>query len=201
MNHNKSLKFAEDYWGLFAAVIGPPFVLSMLILVGIVSWPELRPYLSSNWGNIASVWGLLVGVYVLVVAKGAKRAAEEATSKERERSLVEELDEAKAKIQQVGLFARDGKWDVVLLRAEEVLSSCRSILARWGEDYLSEDPRNMLLTVSTLVRSIADVAAESSVRNLSDQHRRDVLRAQLDASELISSVVGQSRKVQEKGGS
>lgn len=115
--------------------------------------------------------------------------------------MVEELGEAKAKIQQVGLFARDGKWDVVLLRAEEVLSSCRSILARWGEDYLSEDPRNKLLTVSSLVRSIADVAAESSVRNLTNQHRRDVLRAQLDASELISSVVGQSRKVQEKGGS
>lgn len=87
ISHNKSLKFVEDYWGLFAAVIGPPLLVSILIVTGIVSWSELKPDLASNWGNIASVWGLLVGVYVLVVAKGAKRAAEEARSKEKRKEF------------------------------------------------------------------------------------------------------------------
>src|SRR5438105_3270888 len=133
--------------------------------------------LKQNWGNLASVLGLGVSVWVLLVAQKARQAAEIASAVARLKSLVEELGQASVKVQQVGLFLRDRKWDIVQLRAEEILGSCELVLTRWG-DHLDESFRNNLRSASTLARSIAGTAAESSMRELSQAERRQVLDAQ-----------------------
>ncbi len=157
-------------------------------------------FLRQNWGNLASVLGLGVSLWVLVVAQKARAAAEGARAVSRLKSLVEELEEASTRIQQVGIFLRDRKWDVVQLRVEEILGSCKSVLARWG-DRLNESSSNNLRSASTMTRSIARAAAESSVRELSQAEHRQALDAQLDAAELISSVLGEARKTEERSGS
>jgi len=55
-------------------------------------------------GTIAGVIGLILSVYVVIVARGAREAAEAARSLGQKRNLVEELENANQKIQQVGNF-------------------------------------------------------------------------------------------------
>ena len=98
----------------------------------------------------------------------------------------------------MGSSSRQQKWDAVQLRIEEILGSCKLVLARWG-DYLVGEPRNNLLTASTIARSIARVTVESSMRQLTERERQQTLNAQLEASELISSVLGEARKAEERG--
>jgi len=185
--------------GPIAVILAPPLIIIALLIFEIISWLNLKLFLRNNWGNVGSAWGLLIATYVLFVAKGAKRAAEDARARQRERTVVEELEEARSKIQQVGLFARNEKWDVVQLRAEEVLGSCRAAIARWGGDPITEEAKNRLISATTIVRSIAELAASSSVRDLNERQRRDIIRAQLEVTELLSTVLGQSRRVQERG--
>jgi hypothetical protein len=55
-------------------------------------------------GTLASVIGLGLGVYVIIVARGAREAAQAARVVARRRNLVEELESASQKVQQVGNF-------------------------------------------------------------------------------------------------
>jgi hypothetical protein len=55
-------------------------------------------------GTVASLLGLALGVWVLVVAKGARAAARDVRAWSRRRNLSEELLQAKRNIEQVGDF-------------------------------------------------------------------------------------------------
>ena len=160
-------------------------------------FPSTRPattaFVAKNWGSIASVWGLGVSFYVLFVAKGARKAAEDARSAERVRTALEELEDAREKCTQLGQFARIGKWDLVHLRAQEVMATCRATVARWGEDQALKDSRNKVLQVATLMRSIVEETHNDDV------NRKAILEAQLNSDEKLSAVVGRIHKEQESG--
>jgi hypothetical protein len=96
-------------------------------------------------GTAAGGAGLFVGIYTLIVAKGARRAAQDASTAARSRNLVEDLGSANQKVQQVGNFIQQEEWLAVRLRAEEILAICRSVLTRWP-DQLSDDRKDELAT-------------------------------------------------------
>jgi hypothetical protein len=191
-------RYLRDYVGPAFILAGPPLVTLFLLIFHGVSRQRLLQVLSRNWGNIASVWGLFIGIYVLVVATGARRAAEGARHRSRQRSLTEELEEARNSVRQIGHFIMAGNWDVVRIKAEEVLNSCRSAMQRWDEDPLSKKAKNRLITVATVTRSIAERAATAELSPLSVEEREEIAAAQLKAGELLSALLGESRGLQEK---
>ena len=148
-------------------------------------------------GTVASAIGLGVGVYVIFVAKGAREAAEAARALARKRSLVEELEGASQKIQQVGQFIQQEQWLAVRMRTEEILSVCKVTLSRWP-DHLSMERRNEVITASSLVRSIAMTAAECASGVLTPKQKRSMNDAHLRASEHISSALGEARREEER---
>ena len=156
----------------------------------------MNHFLRDNWGNLASVFGLGVSVWVLLVAQKAREAAEEARAFARLKSLLEELASANNKIELVGVFLRGRKWEIVQLLTDEALSACRSALARWG-DHLIES-RNDLLNICTLFRSISDNCASFETRQYTEEEWQQTMRAQREARELISIVLGQVRRAGER---
>ena len=150
-------------------------------------------------GTIASVGGCGLGIWVLIVAKGARRAARDARAWARKKSLSEELQQAQQNIQQVGDFLHKKEWMAVRIRAQEIMASCRESLTRWP-DGLSDARRDDVLSASRLVHSIADKAA-SPIANVFKQSELQRLSAtQLEAAELISSALGEARNREEKDG-
>jgi hypothetical protein len=185
-------RISQSNWVPAAAVLAPLVVFVLLVALPLSRDVTLK-FTKENWGSIASVWGLGVSIYVLFVAKGARKAAQAAIAAERGRTVLEQLEDAAEKNSHIGLFARGGKWDLVQLRAEEVMTSCRTIVARWGDGEVLKESRNKLLMVATQMRSIVEEAGKNNAS------AENIFNAQLDASEKLSVVLGKAHKQQESG--
>jgi hypothetical protein len=145
------------------------------------------------------VLGLIITVRVLFVARGARKAAEDARSLARKRNLVEELDDASHKLQQVGIFLHQQQWFGIQLRIDEVAAICRSALTRWP-DHLTEARKNDVLTAVQLTRSISALSAELSEREPSSAETKKLKTTHSRASELINDALGEARRGEERNG-
>jgi hypothetical protein len=150
-------------------------------------------------GTLASIAGLGVGIYVVIVARGARAAAESARSMARKRNLVDELEAASQKIQQVGNFIQQEQWAAARMRTEEILTSCQLTLTRWP-DHLSETRRNEVMTASTLMRSIALTVADLVNGQATPVQKKKISDAHIRASGHISSALGEARREEERIG-
>jgi hypothetical protein len=158
---------------------------------------SLFEFVRCNWGSVASVLGLLLSVWVLVIAIKVKQATQQIAAMTRRKALAEELTETSASILQMGSWTRAQKWDVVSLKTEEAVSHCNIALTRWG-DVLPEDAKNDLLTASQILATILELATKGSINRLSTSQRESVSQAQSDANTLISRVLGHARKIEER---
>ena len=150
-------------------------------------------------GTIASIAGFGLSWYVLVVAQDARTAAREARVLAAKRTLAEELDQAKKYTEEVGTFLQNRQWTAVRIRAQEVMTSCRQTLTRWPHS-LSEQRRDDVLTASTLIRSIAELAADPTTNNFSNAKLRQMSTTQLEAAGLITNALGEARNHVEQDG-
>jgi hypothetical protein len=156
-------------------------------------------FLKQNWGNLASVVGLVVSLAVLWVAKKAKDAAEGARSLARLKSLLEELESAGNRVQSIRAHLKDRKWDLVDLLVDQALSACRSALKRWA-DHLAESSRDNLVAACRLLRSILETCVKASTGEPSDEQWRLAMNAQQEARELMSTALGQVKGAEERSG-
>jgi hypothetical protein len=173
-------------------LLSPGLLVALLFAVPATRGTTIE-VVTKNWGNIASVWGLGISFFVYFVAKGARRAAEDARSAEKLRTALAGLEAAADKCTQVGQFARNQKWDVVELRAQEVMTCCRTTLAAWGDNQALKDSRTRLLEVATLMHSIIEESRNDHV------NRKTILDAQLDSDEKLAAVVGRIQKEHRSG--
>jgi hypothetical protein len=150
-------------------------------------------------GTLASVIGLGVGLYVMVVARGAREAAQAARALARKRNLTEELESASQRIQQVGNFIQQEQWVAVRMRTEEILASCKLTLTRWP-DNLSEERRNEVMNASTLLRSIVMTTAEFVDGQTTPQQKKKITDAHIRASGHIHSALGEALMEEERDG-
>lgn len=151
-------------------------------------------------GTLASSIGLAVSVWVLVVARGAKKAAEEARTIARRRNFLQELDAAEHKLQELGVFIQQEEWIAVQIRTTEILAICRSAMSRWS-DHLSERRLNGVLTATELIHSIATKSAQVSMaKQLSPTDKRRLVDTHLKASGLLNDALGEVRRHDERDG-
>ncbi len=150
-------------------------------------------------GGAASVIGLAFTVRVLFVARGARKAAEEARALARKRNLVEELNDASHKLQQIGIFLHQQQWFGIQLRIDEVAAICHSAMTRWP-DHLPEVRKNDVLTAVQLMRSIAALSTALSVRQPTVAETKRLTATHSRASELINDALGEAYKGEERDG-
>jgi hypothetical protein len=151
-----------------------------------MDWGGLWQSFHNNWGNFASFAGLVVSVLTLIVATKAKTAAEAAKAEARRQNLVDEIQDAQKKAEQLGAYLSQQKWEIVHLRSQEVITSCSEILRRWGKDSLSEHSRNNFLLAQQQAGSIAKVAVRALRSVPSDREFKMLSVAQHKALELLS---------------
>ncbi len=152
-------------------------------------------------GAAASVFGLGYTIYVLCVAKDAKRAAEAARdaalSAVRKRSLVEDLGDAVRMVEQVGLLIQRDEWMAIHMRTEEIVGTCKSAMARWG-DALDDETRTGVMTATTMLQTIAGKSSEFGVRELTPAEKGKMVLTHLRASGLIHTALGEARRLEER---
>ena len=163
-----------------------------------MSWPVFSDFLLQNWGNLASVLGVMVSVATLAVATKARQAAEAAKAVARRQSLTEVLQDAVRKNEQVGLFLPQRRWDIVWLRAQEITAATSVVLTRWPQE-LSIGSKDNFLTIQYLSNSIAGVALVGHGEALSPQTITRMSQAQGRVAQLLNTELGESLRSSEGG--
>jgi hypothetical protein len=150
-------------------------------------------------GTVASVVGLAISLWVLVVAKSARDAAHAASAAARKRNLVEELEALSHKLQQVGTLMHQEEWSAVQMWVGEMSASCRVALTRWP-DHLSVERKNELMSAATLLSSIVKAIVTDEGGQLSIPQKKRLSETQMRASAHVHSVLGEARREQERDG-
>jgi uncharacterized membrane protein YcjF (UPF0283 family) len=191
-------RHVRDFAGPVSLVLFPPAIMVLLTSLNVVSWSMTIQFLKLNWGSAASVWGLIVGFYVLIVAKGVRRAAQDATNKEVLRVLLQNLEEARGNIRDLGFFARDNKWDIVYVKAMDALLNCTSAISNWDDEPTGRKMKNKLNTATTITRTIAELVGNSTARPIENSAREQILRSHLNVSEILGTVIIHVHKMRRK---
>lgn len=190
-----------DWVDILVALVPLPVIILAVLIPGPFQ-SATKAWIGRNWGNLASVWGLSVSIYVLWVAQGAKTAAKKATEEAEEaakmakvsartRGALEDLQVALAASRQVSNHAGVKNWQVVRLKAEEVMESCRIIVNRWEDTAALNDSKNSLNQAVAMMRTIAEEASKD-VPNL-----QRIIKTQHGAHDHISAVEGKVQKEQD----
>jgi len=162
----------------------------------LMSWPGLSDFLVQNWGNLASVVGVMVSVATLAVATKARQAAEAAKALARRQSLAEVLQDTVRKNEQVGLFLSQRRWDIVWLRAQEIAGATSIVLTRWPQE-LSDSSKDNLLRSQRLSSSIAGVALIASGEAPPPPAIARMSQAQGRVAQLLNTELGESLRSSE----
>lgn len=160
-------------------------------------WSSLWQALKYNWGSIVSVAGLVISVLTLRAATKAKAAANAAKTEARRRNLSEDLHDAQTKSEQIGIFIRERRWDLVFLRSQEVTSACSLVLSRWTDE-LNAASRDQIRLARNEVSSICKVATRAKKADPSEQHMRAIEAAQRRLNEILSTELGAALRVIER---
>jgi hypothetical protein len=158
----------------------------------------------STWtavGTIASVLGLGLSAWLIVIARGARAAARDAEQTvqiyTRKRGLVEELEVANHRADQLGALLQHEQWFAAQMRIQEIQSICSEILSRWA-DGLPEAKRSDLLRAAELARSVAKRLPAAGGSPPTESERGKLIDVQLRVNSHISSALGEARKLEER---
>jgi hypothetical protein len=178
-------------WLPIAICLLPALPLILLTAIPSRIQPQTVMFASRNWGSIASVWGLGVSIYLISIARGARKAAQEAKVGEKARTALQELRQAAEKNIHIGQFARTFKWDALEIRAEEVMNCCYETVARWKDDPQFKQSCDDLLMVAVQMRSIIVEAGKKRV------DAPNIVDSQLLCGEKLNTVIGRIQREQD----
>lgn len=131
-------------------------------------------WLAGNWGDIATLAGLMVSLWVLVVSRRARRAAIEARDAVFRRNVVDDLRRFSDEISFLGSLVDTRSWSVASSVSTRLLQSLHFFAGRWDGVLGSESRRSVnglivqIGTVRTqLVRFVSKPPSEDELASLS----------------------------------
>jgi hypothetical protein len=151
-----------------------------------------------NWGNIASVAGLVISVFAWRRAQRASEAAKRALAAQHQRTLAQELRLCSEKVTSVARRCQSNDWLRAGEEADELLQRISIAQNRWKDqlvDNLSKDELNLV------VEHLGVVAGQ--VRRLASTGSTDEQNATLDRAlnlitRKLASEVGKHEHAVEK---
>jgi hypothetical protein len=110
----------------------------------------------ANWGNVASVAGLVVSFFAAYFAKSARKAANEARNTAMARTLAEEVSDASNVAAELSRLVVSKHTDLARVRASDLLRAMSFIVKRF-EKQLSNGQRRRLVTARTQIHEVLDI--------------------------------------------
>ncbi|MBI3949662.1 MAG: hypothetical protein HY314_04310 [Acidobacteria bacterium] len=149
----------------------------------------MREFIEQNWGNLASVAGLIISMVTLLFARRASQAARGAREAVLKRNVADDLQETARQSQEILLFFDVGKWEIARLKADELQILASWLITRW-EDRLDEMSKVRMSPASVQLRSIVEVLDRIGKNDVSEQQKRNLLMSARRAQEVFIEVHG-----------
>lgn len=159
----------------------------------------MREFFGENWGNLASVAGLVFSFLAFLFSKRASKAAQESRNSARRQSLGEEMIAASQIAKEIVTFVGIERGEVALLRANELIARTSYLLARWNSVLLEESTNNLNAAQERL-QKVHDALMKNPIANLSPTDKRGLTHACQSVSKIFSEEHGNAvRAVDERG--
>src|SRR5258708_3317689 len=133
----------------------------------------MRQFLAQNWGNVASVVGLLFSVLAFIFSKRASIAAQQARDAAMRQSLVEEINAANRLAREIVTYVGFERGGMALLRVGELIDWVSYLVARWDTRLLEKSKNNLLIAREQL-RVVHDVLSKDEIANLATKDKRSL---------------------------
>jgi hypothetical protein len=150
-------------------------------------------HLARNWGNWASVVGLVFSALAFWFSKRASKAAEEARDSVLRRSLGEDMNSANRVAADIVRFVSIGHGDMALLRAGELMNETSYFITRWDAK-LSEQSRTNLRAAREQLRSIHEELTRRSIVDLNPTQKSRLARSCQQVNLIFSEEYGTAMK-------
>ncbi len=159
----------------------------------------MAEFWNQNWGNLASVAGLVFSILAFVFARRASTAAREARDAAMRQSLGEDMHGASRSAQDIVTYLRDGKSEMALLRIGDLMNQASYLIARW-ETRLSEKSRNNLSDGVEELRSMHGVLTKSVRGSLAERQKARLATTAQRVSSIFNEERGTAAKAAEPKG-
>lgn len=154
-------------------------------------------HLARNWGNWASVAGLVFSILAFVFSKRASKAAEEARSSILRKSLGQDLNDANRTASEIVRYVSMERGDMALLRTSELLNQASYFITRW-ETRLPEQSRANLLRAREQLLSIHDVLTRSAIAELEPAKKARLAQSCQRVNLIFSEECGAAMKATDR---
>jgi hypothetical protein len=156
----------------------------------------MADFLARNWGNLASVAGLVFSILAFVFSKRASVAAREARDAALRRSLNEDMGSAARLAGEVAMYVTTARREMALLRIGDLMIQTRYLDARW-QGRLSRKSKDNLLRAHGQLRSMHQLL--SVARNLSPDDKARLAMSCQEVSEIFTMELGVANRGIEVG--
>ena len=127
-------------------------------------------HLAGNWGNYASVAGLVFSILAFIFSKRASSAAREARDAALKRSLGEDVNDATRMAADIVRFVNVQRGEMALLRTGDLLAQTSFCLARWEKQLPDTSKLNLRRAQSKLL-SMSKVLSGEAIDRMAPRQR------------------------------
>ena len=146
-------------------------------------------WLLANWGNLASVLGLLISVWVLIVSRRAQKAVDDLKDAFGRRSLAQELRDCGDDVNLVNVLGDSGKWDLASTTCYRLMQDVTFLQTRWAVHIDEDSKKNFSLIAAQLETVISQYRKFKTTDPLPEEVQA-VDHAILRVNTLLSSEIG-----------
>ena len=154
-------------------------------------------HFARNWGNWASVAGLIFSILAFIFSKRASKAAEQARDSVLRRSLTQDMNDANRTAADIVRFIGMERSDMALLRAGELLNQTSYYITRW-DDKLSEPSRTNLRRAQDKLQSINKVLTTKTISEMTPSQKSTLAQACQSVNQIFSEEYGTATKATDK---
>lgn len=150
-------------------------------------------HLAQNWGNYASVAGLVFSIRAFVFSKRASKAAEQARDTMLRRSLSQDMSDATRAAVEVVRFVGMQHGEMAVLRAGELLNQTSYYLSRW--DKKLDDPSvSNLRRARDLLQSVHGQLVRGSIAEMTPRQKMLLAQNSQKVNQIFSEEHGRAMK-------
>src|SRR5262249_32601205 len=150
-------------------------------------------WFGGNWGNLASVAGLVFSMLAFVFSKRASKAAKEARDSILVRTLMHDMSHAVGIASDLGRTIDVGRVEMALWRVGELINALGYLVERWS-DQLSEDSKKSLARVRTQLGSLRTSLNTLPVGVVEPDQRNRMTKSCQTIAEILNSEHGKAVK-------
>jgi hypothetical protein len=154
-------------------------------------------YFAGNWGNLASVAGLVFSILAFLFSKRASKAAQEARDSVLQRSLSQDMNEANRTASDIVRFVGMARGDMALLRTGDLLNAKSYFIARW-DSKLSQQSTTNLLQVRDQLLSMHEVLNRKAIAEMAPSQKSRLAQLCLTVNHILSEEYGTAMKATDK---